>query len=95
MTHASREMSAVEQAIEWHRGDLIATIATLIDDSVFLCDKIETAERLSSTFIRSIEMYPGHFDCWGGYFPSKSRVISTIVNRSPVDLKSRCAPWLA
>ncbi len=43
MTHAGREMSAVEQAIEWRRGDLIATIATLIDDSVFLRDKLETA----------------------------------------------------
>jgi hypothetical protein len=46
--HAPDELSPVEQAIEWHDGDLKATIATLIEDCRFLRHQLDMARKCMS-----------------------------------------------
>lgn len=48
MKQGSLEMSPVDQAIEWHEGDLRATIATLIEDCRLMRERLYTAERCMS-----------------------------------------------
>lgn len=49
MKQVREEISPVDQAIEWHDGDLHATIATLIDDCRFLRDQLDTAQKCMSS----------------------------------------------
>ncbi|TAV74736.1 hypothetical protein [Rhizobium leguminosarum] len=42
------DANLIDEAIEWHDGDLRATIATLIEDCSYLRDQLDTARHCMS-----------------------------------------------
>lgn len=42
------QMSPIDQAIEWHDGDMRQTIATLIEDCRYLREQLDIASRCMS-----------------------------------------------